>query len=128
MLKQSVNEPRESNGYHDAESSRCAITLNDYGLILYCDAAVESMFGYRCSDLTGTHISVLLPELAHMELISGVNIGSRLAFLCRCGKIFNAAQEDGKLFTAKLSITKIGDTDSRMILLNIFDSRSRETC
>ncbi len=126
MLKQSVNEPRESNGYHGDESSRCAITLNDYGLILYCDAAVERMFGYHCSDLTGTHISVLLPELARTELISGVNIDSRLAFLCRCGKVFNAAQEDGKLFPAKLSITKIGDTDSRKILLNIFDSRSRE--
>lgn len=128
MLMQSVNEPRESNGFHGDESSRCAITLNDYGLILYCDVAVERMFGYRCSDLTGTHISVLLPELAHTELTSGVNIDSRLAFLCRCGKIFNAAQEDGALFPVKLSITKIGDTDSRKILLNIFDSRSRETC
>lgn len=128
MLMHSVNEPRESNGVHGDESSRCPITLNDYGLILYCDVAVVRIFGYHCSDLTGTHISVLLPELARTELISGVNIDSRLAFLCRCGKIFNAAQEGGKLFPVKLSITKIGDTDSRKILLNIFDSRSRETC
>ncbi len=128
MLRQSVNETRELNGHRSAESSYCTFTLNDYGLILYCDVAVESMFGYHCSDLTGTHISVLLPELARMELTSGTGIDSRLAFLCRCGKVFNAAQKDGNLFPTKLSITKIGDTDTRKILLNIFDSRSREAC
>lgn len=56
MLMQFVNEPRESNGYHGDEGNRSAITLNDYGLILYCDAAVQRMFGYYCSDLAGTQV------------------------------------------------------------------------
>lgn len=38
------------------------ITINDSGLILFCNKSVERIFGYRSSELIGKDLKILIPE------------------------------------------------------------------
>lgn len=50
-------------------SSPTALWVDEQGQILDCSGPIEEIFGYWKGDLKGQHISMLLPDLAHTELL-----------------------------------------------------------
>lgn len=64
------------------------LTLSDSGMIRECSKAMERMFGYAPSKLMWQHVSVLLPQLSGMALVSGGEINHRLHFLAHIGHRF----------------------------------------
>lgn len=50
-------------------SSPTALWIDEEGQILDCSGPVEEIFGYWKNELKGQHISMLLPDLAHTELM-----------------------------------------------------------
>ena len=50
-------------------SSPTALWVDEQGQILDCSGPIEEIFGYWKGDLKGQHISMLLPDLAHTELM-----------------------------------------------------------
>jgi PAS domain S-box-containing protein len=65
------------------------------GRILDCCEHAPQLFGYRNETLRGQTISLLLPELAHGELLQGDSINPRLAYRCRCATPFLSLDRDG---------------------------------
>lgn len=63
------------------------LALDDMGVIHDCSQACEEMFGYPQDELTGSHISRLLPQLGETELVREDRINSRLAYLCHLSLI-----------------------------------------
>lgn len=50
-------------------SSPTMLWVDDQGQILDCSGPIEEIFGYWKNELKGQHISMLLPDLAHTELL-----------------------------------------------------------
>jgi PAS domain S-box-containing protein len=50
-------------------SSPTRLWVDDQGQILDCSGPIEEIFGYWKNELKGEHISMLLPDLAHTELL-----------------------------------------------------------
>ena len=46
-----------------------ALWINESGQILDCSGLIEDLFGYWKDELTGQHISVLLPDLTHASFL-----------------------------------------------------------
>ncbi len=50
-------------------SSPTTLWVDDQGQIVDCAGPIEEIFGYWKDELKGEHISMLLPDLAHTELV-----------------------------------------------------------
>jgi len=87
-----------------------AMTLDARGMIRYCNRATESLFKYRHSELTWQHVSLLLPELADLELIRNGELNPRLRFLFYTGKHFHLIAKDGTRFDGDLFINVLDNT------------------
>ncbi|WP_461574402.1 PAS domain S-box protein [Thiobacillus sp.] len=84
------------------------LTLDDMGVIRDCSRACEQVFGYLPDELTGRHVSMLLPQLPDTELVQEGRINSRLAHLCHCAFAFQARRRDGRCFASELFINHLG--------------------
>lgn len=99
--------------------SHGALTLDPDGNIVDCEAGVEAMFGYRAAELTGRHVSFLLPELASIALLRSGMVNPRLAFLCHCGKSFTAIRREGWSFLVELFIHRVEGSTRKPVRLMI---------
>lgn len=84
------------------------LTLDDQGVIRDCNRACEQVFGYPPNELSGCHVSTLLPQLPDTELVEEGRINSRLAHLCHCAFAFQARRRDGQVFSSELFINRLG--------------------
>lgn len=83
------------------------IATDDAGHIKDCSRGCEDIFGYRQHELSGRHVSTLLPQLADTELVQEDRVHPRLAFLCRCAMPFDARHRDGRRFSSELFINRL---------------------
>jgi PAS domain S-box-containing protein len=83
------------------------LALDDRGVIQNCNQTCEQVFGYRQDELTGHHVSTLLPQLKDTDLVLEDRVNSRLAFLCHCAIPFHARRCDGNSFTSELFINRL---------------------
>jgi hypothetical protein len=90
------------DGWPEAGEGVAALRLNDRGLVCDCNSAAEALFKYRRGELAWRHVSMLLPQLAEMELMQNGLPNSRLRFLCRIGRRFQAVAQDGERFASEL--------------------------
>ena len=94
-----------------AEGEAASLLLDGHGTIRDCNPAAEALFNCRCQELAGQPVSVLLPQLAGMDLLREGRPNPRLRFLCRVGHHFRAQTKDGEAFVAE-------------IFLNLLDGRN----
>ncbi|MDD5175552.1 MAG: hypothetical protein PHQ05_03890 [Sterolibacterium sp.] len=79
-----------------------ALALDDRGMIRDCNRASEVLFEYRRRELIWRHVSMLLPQLAELELMQNGQPNPRLRFLCRAGYRYQAVTQNGLRFASKL--------------------------
>lgn len=79
-----------------------ALTLDERGMILDCSHGAETLFKYRRSELVWRHVSMLLPQLAELDLMPNGQPNPRLRFLCRIGRHVQAMTRDGDRFASDL--------------------------
>lgn len=102
-----------AKGSVGVEETMAVVTLTDRGVIRECSQAVYKLFGCRPSKLVWKHVSLLLPELAEVTLMSGGEINPRLRFLSRIGYRFEvaipgSASSAGKLFFNSIESSGLG--------------------
>jgi hypothetical protein len=88
-----------------------ALTLDERGMIRDCSCAAEELFKYRRSELAWRHVSMLLPQLAELDLIQNGQANPRLRFLCRIGCPFQAVTHDGEHFASELFLNVLDNTE-----------------
>jgi PAS domain-containing protein len=93
------------------------LTLDSRGKITDCNAAVETLFKSKRSALLRRHISVLLPQLAQLELVKSGQINPHLRFLIRIGRQFQALSQDGEHFASEIFLNVLGSAGSQQISL-----------
>lgn len=89
-----------------------ALTLDDRGMIWHCNRKGEALFQYRRSELVWRHVSLLLPQLADLNLVLHGEPNPHLRYLCHLGRHFQAMPQDGKAFPAELFLNLL-DTAGR---------------
>jgi PAS domain-containing protein len=80
------------------------LTLDSRGMICDCNATAESLFKAPRSTVILQHVSLLLPELAEMELMPNCEVNPQLRFLCRIGCSFQAVNQHGERFPIALIV------------------------
>lgn len=106
--KGSFNGRRSSHAASSGDDV-AALTLDARGMIRYCNHAGESLFRYRRNELVWRHVSMLLPELADMELMQDGEINSRLRFLYHIGRPFRALTQKGEGFDGDIFLNVLDD-------------------
>lgn len=94
----------------ERQGSEAVLTLDGRGMIRDCNRAGEQLFKYRRSELVWRAVSLLLPELAELELMQGGQPNPRLRYLCRIGRQFQVMTQAGECFRSVLCLNLI---DSR---------------
>ncbi|MGA9667142.1 MAG: PAS domain-containing protein [Gallionella sp.] len=84
-----------------------ALTLDERGMIRDCNKSGEKLFGYPRHDLIWQHVSKLLPQLSEVALVQQQRFNPLLNFLCRCGKLFQTENRQGKTFPSELSFVHL---------------------
>lgn len=95
------------------------LALNDVGVIQNCNQTCEQVFGYRKNELSGCHVSTLLPQLKDIELVLEDRINSRLAFLCHCAIPFQARHRNGHVFATELFINRLNQHNVVVLLRSL---------
>jgi PAS domain S-box-containing protein len=93
------------------------LTLDERGVILDCSHAAETLFKYRRSDLVWQHVSMLLPQLAKIDLMRNGEPNPGLRYLCRIGRVFQTMTKDGESFPSELFLTVLFDDGHGRLLL-----------
>jgi PAS domain S-box-containing protein len=109
-------------GWQDAARSVVAddvavLTLDARGMILDCSRAAERLFGYRRSEMAWHHVSMLLPQLAKVDLLPDGQPNPELRFRCRVGHRFWAVAQDGATFASELYFTALSSEGHHRLLL-----------
>jgi PAS domain S-box-containing protein len=102
--------PGSSGGRSAANAARAvkdvaALTLDDRGMVCDCNRAGEALFRYSRSELVWRHVSMVLPQLAGLEMMANGEPNPRLRFLCRIGRQFQAVTHDGRRFASELFLS-----------------------
>lgn len=122
QLKSPQANVQFSSGAPGAASANLAmLALDDLGVIRDCSQACEEMFGYPQNELTGCHISRLLPQLGETELVLEDRINARLAYLCHCAVAFQARHRDGGSFLGELFINRL-DSHNVVVLVRSLEA------
>jgi hypothetical protein len=87
-----------------------ALTLDERGMIRDCSRGAELLFRCRRSELVWRHVSVVLPQLAELELMPHGQPNPRLRFLCRIGRQIEAVTHDGERFASDLFFNVLDST------------------
>lgn len=115
--EQSATPPRSGSEKVDL----IAITLDDAGIIRDCSQACEPLLGYRPSELVGSHISRLLPQLPEQGLVQEGRINTRVAYLCHCGIAFQARHRDGRPLASEVFINRL-DAHNVVVLVRVLEA------
>lgn len=103
-----VSRERRSSSSLAGEDRRTTLWLDEHGRIMDCSGLADGAFGYCPNELTGSHISKLLPALSNVDLLSGDAVNPRLAFKCRCGPFRvverGGLESEGVLFINAISL------------------------
>jgi len=84
-----------------------ALLLDEGGMIQGCSKSVESLFGYRLSELVWQHISCLFPQLSGVALIQKGQINPKLEFISHCGHIFLGLNKQGNAIPNQLNFIRL---------------------
>lgn len=95
------------------------LTLDEVGMIVDCDGAIEAMFDYSPAELLLRHVSILLPRLQYFELLQNGRINERLHYLCHIGLPFLVRPRDRQPYDGYLSLTGVGGPVEQRVRLNI---------
>jgi PAS domain-containing protein len=101
------------------------LTVDGLGRISNCNSSGETLFEYRECDLVSRHVSVLLPQLAELELLPKGEINPQLRFLSRIGCPFRAVSQRGELFPTRIFLNildRAGDGQLSLIIRPIRES------
>jgi len=90
------------------------ITINEDGMILFCNQSTERMFGYPLEELSGKNVGILLPT--YLEEIKIINSGKRLS----------AQKKGGAIFPISLTISAV-KIDHRQAFIGIVRDISKIT-
>lgn len=113
----------ENNVWLGAQEEIAALTLNDGGLVRDCSRGGEALFKYCRSELVWRHVSLLLPQLATLELMQDGQINPRLRFLCRVGQPFQGVAQDGERFPTILFFNRVSGTTHQGMTLIVRPAR-----
>ncbi len=91
----------------EALEEPCIFWVDQQGLIQESCAHALRMSGYRADELSGHHISVLLPDLAGLPLLHSGQINPRLAYRCHIAAPFRVVGHDGQVKRCNLFINLI---------------------
>ena len=89
------------------QADAATLALDEHGLIRNCNGAGETLFDYGFSELFTQHVSLLLPQLADMELLQDGQPNPHLRYLCRIGHQFQAQRKDGRSFSSEIFLNLI---------------------
>ena len=103
-----------------AGDNKIRLTLNEQGMICDYDIPAGDPLGYRRSELAWRHISVLLPELAGINLMRDGQINPRLRFLSHIGHRFQLVGRGGKPCLGKLFIHDVENSGRHDLRAMIF--------
>ncbi|MFA7269089.1 MAG: PAS domain S-box protein [Sterolibacterium sp.] len=107
-----------------AEAEPAALMLDPVGMIRGCNGAAAALFGYANDEISGVHVSKLLPRLAEFDLMCGETINPRLRFLCRSGEQFHAIRRDGARFAGAVFVIDLGNPSQRCLHLIVRRAKS----
>lgn len=93
------------------------LTLDERGMICDCDKASQQLFGYRRSDMVWRHVSLVLPELAEIEIMPGGHPNPRLRFLSHIGRRFQAVDHNGESFACEIFLVDLENPGRRQLQL-----------
>lgn len=79
------------------------LILNDNGRIQHCNSRSSLLLGWQTGCLVGQNVSVVLPELTEITLISNQHINPQLRFWARIGRRFEGFCQYGNLFKCKIT-------------------------
>lgn len=102
------------------------ITIDAKGLIIACNEAVETLFGWKRSDLLGKNISVLMPEpdrSNHWRHLQNHNTHSS-AHIIGQGRDLEAMKKDGSVFPIRLAIGEVKLPNEKLFVGFITDLTS----
>ncbi|WP_051300164.1 PAS domain S-box protein [Methylobacter luteus] len=104
------------------------IKIDEHGIIKSANAAIESIFGFSTEELSGSHISKLMPKLDWREyegqLTSHKNGGKNQIIGIRCE--LESLKKDGSLFLMDLGISQISNGEPRCFLITVHDITERK--
>lgn len=102
----------------DADTKEvAALSLDKQGMIQDCNKAGEALFARGLDELIRHHVSVVVPELANMELVQNSGANPRLRFLSRIGRHFNVVQGNGQSFEGDLFLNILDSSGNGHLLL-----------
>jgi hypothetical protein len=78
------------------------LTLDGDGMVGDCNRTSETLFQYHRHQMVQRHVSILLPQLANLDLLQHGRINPQLHYLCRIGHRFDAVRRDGVRFASEL--------------------------
>jgi hypothetical protein len=99
-----------SVGTADTGEDTAALTVDERGMVCDCNHAGELLFKYRRGELVWRHFSMLLPQLADVDLMPNGQPNPRLRYLCRIGCQLQAVNRDGERFACDLFLNAIDGT------------------
>jgi PAS domain S-box-containing protein len=120
MLARHVQSTAGGVGAIAAETGEdmAVLVLDSRGMIRDCNRTGETLFGYRRGELAWRHVSMLLPQLAELDLVPNGQPNPHLRFLNRIGRHFEAATRDGERFACALFLNLLDSTgQGRLSLL-----------
>ncbi|MGA7179327.1 MAG: hypothetical protein WBX11_07080 [Thiobacillaceae bacterium] len=74
---------------------QCTLWIDDHGFIRDSNGPSDGLLGYGLDELKGQHISLLLPDLEHAELLTQNRINPILLYRCRCSIPFRGVDKKG---------------------------------
>ena len=101
----------------DEREDLAALAVDALGVIRYCNRATAALFKYRFDQLLGQHVSMLLPQLADLQLLQDGQPNARIRFLCRVGHHFEGVAQDGERFTSELFLSVLHGLESDRLSL-----------
>lgn len=109
--------PDEEDGKVCAWREPPSLTLDDQGRILDCSARAEEVFGYSRAQLLHQHVSMVLPEVAEMDLLKDGQPSAYFTFLCRIGYVFKMMPRSGAAILRGLSLVWLTGRGNRLVRL-----------
>lgn len=104
------------------------VTINTTGQIISCNDAVQTLFGWEKSEMTGQNISMLMPEpdrSNHLYYLKNYQAGGQAQIIGE-GRDLNAMKKDGTIFPIRLAIGEVKLTNETLFVGFITDLSQRQ--
>jgi len=104
------------------------ITIDMHGHIQRFNPAAEQIFGYKCQDVIGQNVSMLMPEPDHSSHDSYLRnyLAGGEAKIIGIGREVQGLRKDGSLFDMDLSISEIEFNGQRSFIGTVRDISQRK--